>query len=656
MVKLVDPAGSRFCQELFSRFEREELTPQTNDRLLNLARDGEQPFYGRLLAAAFLGRRLRHLLDASGDDPEALRLCRELGLVETGGRGARLTSAVADSGYAARTFKELRAELSSRLAAWPSLHQARSWQDLVRHPFRLTLARHLVTPAEVIAELTTRVAVSRGTGRRVDDAWGVADDEARRELANLPEYEREIVLRLLRGHAVYWALPADGDRFDDLILQPPGTVVLVVRPPGSDWELEIKRAGMARSVRGGLQPLSIAASRVYSHRLVGGSGIAALVWEASAAACFAKAYRQIHHQDPALSRTLALRTVLTVPSRRGQAFLIDYFTDADIFGDGYGEMRRAIRATFDLFAKEEGNQPIERLPGDVGAATAFMQRLVPAQSLLSGTSVYRLDRVAESLSAGSAGNTDDPAARAEMLDLLALVLDGFTPPQNPVDPDLPAAAMAEHRASADAIYRRLLEQIGQVWGTLLGLGGFSYGESFVGRNVGLRRRWHQGQPRVELVFMDHDNLVLPPKNQPVPLSPAFFEGMLKDDLAIFGGALRGSHLQGIADLLERIYRCDLLHRERCRASFREILASSYRHARQALRSDAALRELFHPELSVLLDERDAGVKTCLAGGNWHQEVRQKLEKRGHASELADAYLKAVEKYAPFLRRYQDLLG
>ena len=43
--------------------------------------------------------------------------------------------------------------------------------------------------------------------------------------------------------------------------------------------------------------------------------------------------------------------------------------------------------------------------------------------------------------------------------------------------------------------------------------GYSFGESFVARNVGLRTIWSQGKWCVRLIFQDHDNLVLPDSNQ-----------------------------------------------------------------------------------------------------------------------------------------------
>lgn len=609
------------------------------------------------MAVAALERRLREALadeDRPSGDPwsgAALRLCRALGLVSP--RGRRLTLAVAAAHYAASDWESLRQELRSRLAAWPS--QEADDEARIGRPSRLALARFLIPAAEVVAEIRSRLAVSRGAGRPVRDERGLADGEARRALAAMPEYEREIALGLLRGDAVYWAPPglgdAEGGTADDLVERPAGTVVLVVRPPGSDWELELKRAGMARmAANGHFQPLSIVATPVPSHRLAGGSSVAALVWEADAAAGFAAAYRRVAGDDPALSRTLGLRTVLKVPVRpeegaRGEAFLLDYFTEPRLFGDGYRAMRAAIAANLAAFEREEGAAP-EILPGAVGATTAFLQLMAPAQALLAGTSAHRLDRLtarfAEGTREGFAPQAApaDGARRAETADLLALALDGFSPPAGAGE-DLAGATLAPpaSRHRAEAIYRRLLEQLGRVWGTLLGLGGHSQGESFVGRNVGLRRQWQNGRPRVELVFMDHDNLYLPPPGGICPDLRSSLAGALKDELAIRGGALRGRYLEGLLELLERIYRIDLLGRDAGRVRLEAALVEAYRQARTALHQDEALARLFPPGLAAHLDQRDAAIAASLAG--------EKVEESVAA---------IIEPYLPFLRRHAGLFA
>ncbi len=53
------------------------------------------------------------------------------------------------------------------------------------------------------------------------------------------------------------------------------------------------------------------------------------------------------------------------------------------------------------------------------------------------------------------------------------------------------------------VYLGLLKQIGTMWGTLLGLRGYTFGESFVARNVGLRTIWSKGEWSVRLIFQDH---------------------------------------------------------------------------------------------------------------------------------------------------------
>ncbi len=64
-------------------------------------------------------------------------------------------------------------------------------------------------------------------------------------------------------------------------------------------------------------------------------------------------------------------------------------------------------------------------------------------------------------------------------------------------------AIPENRQRADANFLSVMEQIGTCWGTLLGVRGFSDGESFVLRNVGLRSCWRNGAWQVRVIFMDH---------------------------------------------------------------------------------------------------------------------------------------------------------
>ena len=69
-----------------------------------------------------------------------------------------------------------------------------------------------------------------------------------------------------------------------------------------------------------------------------------------------------------------------------------------------------------------------------------------------------------------------------------------------------------------------------------GVGGSrqSRGESFVGRNVGLRSVWVEGQWRVKLIFMDHDALTLPDLEIGHFFAQNALPGMLLDERHIWG--------------------------------------------------------------------------------------------------------------------------
>ena len=70
------------------------------------------------------------------------------------------------------------------------------------------------------------------------------------------------------------------------------------------------------------------------------------------------------------------------------------------------------------------------------------------------------------------------------------------------------SASRANRARADRHYLSAMRQLGDCWGTLLGMRGFSDGESFVQRNVGLKSVWSDGDWRVRVIVQDHDDLTV----------------------------------------------------------------------------------------------------------------------------------------------------
>ncbi|HEX4499263.1 MAG TPA: hypothetical protein VIE43_26555 [Thermoanaerobaculia bacterium] len=402
-------------------------------------------------------------------------------------------------------------------AAW------RGFLAAARHECRLPLARHAFTPAEVVVRVRAQVRVSRGVRDPLPDRPADAALESRRLLRDLPPYEAEICRRLIQDAAIYWVDARTRSEMGALVEQPPGTVVLVVRPPGSDLEIELKRAG-----RRGPHPLSAVHSRdgrdvPPSHRLDGGSMGPLLQWEARNSARLARAYRRVHGEEAAVSLTLAIATVYTLPGATGEAHLLDYFTDPAAFGPGFATMRRELRRVL-AAARREGATSGLGLPGDLGETLELVNWASPRQAVMVGTSALRLDRAARYLAHGGAveyfaeylaeAPRREPApgeARRWADDLLADVLG------EPVFPSLPdlahgayvEAVLAANRRRADRLFLRLARQLGRLWATVAALGAGSWGESFVARNVGLACRWRDGRRRVELVSMDHDRLTFP---------------------------------------------------------------------------------------------------------------------------------------------------
>jgi hypothetical protein len=496
-----------------------------------LARRGdERPLAEALLAAAaghsgesWEERRLAVLML----QVQALRALRRDG-------GAELESLLAGLGIPPAA--ELRRRLLPTRHAASGLRGAATtpaaWRDFLaaaRSECRLPFARHFFTPAEVVARVRSQVRVSRGVPDPLPARPADAALESRRLLRELPPYEAEICRLLIHGAAIYWVGEETGSAMGSLVEQPPGTIVLVVRPPGSDLEIELKRAG-----RRGPHPLSAVHSRdgrdvPPSHRLDGGSMGPLLQWEARSAARLARAYRRAHGEEAPVSLTLAIASVYTLPGAAGEAHVLDYFTDPAAFGPGFAGMRRELRRVLAAGRREAPAADALGLPGELGETLELLRWAAPRQAVLVGTSALRLDRVARYLAPGGAAEYFAEALRREPAagearrwadDLLADVLG------EPALPPLPyvsheahvAAAFAANRWRADRAFLALSRQLGRLWGTVAALGAGSWGESFVSRNVGLACRWRGGRRVVGLVSMDHDRLTFPDSGEGRPLA------------------------------------------------------------------------------------------------------------------------------------------
>ncbi|HEV2853858.1 MAG TPA: hypothetical protein VHC97_13735 [Thermoanaerobaculia bacterium] len=535
-----------------------------------------------------------------------------------------------------------------------------AWEDFLacaRQEHRLALGRYLFTPAEVVARILGQVRVSRGV---LDPfpGWGFPDGQEAGGLS-LPRYEAEIAAGLARGGRICWVSEATSSELGALVEYPLTTVVLVVKPPGSGLELELKRAGRRAS-----RPLSVVFEREdgpvpISHRLDGGSMARALHWDAWAASRLAGVYRQVHGAEAPLSGTLSVSTVYSVPLAGGEASILDYFTRRDVFGDGFEEMRAAMGEATAAFAWERNWSLPELPPGRLGLTVRFLNYTAPAQAVLAGTSSFRLDRAALYLSPegpeayfthglGVPWSRDDARRLADQV--LEEVLGVYAPPAGPYrDPGRyveAALAVPENRARADSIFLAAAREIGRLWGTLLGVRGFSRGESFVPRNVGLKASWREGRWRVGLVFMDHDDLVIDPEVfAPLAALPA----MLEDERYV-GRALA---------CLGRIYRPEAGVARAGRDALREEAVLACRGTRAAVRGCPDVRDLFSPGFVERLGDWDLVVQRFLAaseGEDWQGPVRELLGARGYDPERVEEHVEALESFADFLRRTSFLYG
>ena len=444
-------------------------------------------------------------------------------------------------------------------------------------------------------------------------------------------------------------------------------MVLVIKPPGSHFEFELKRAGR----RG--NPLSVVFGRngnrvPASHRLDGGSMQWLLRYEAGNGAKFSSIYRLVHGEEAPLPGYISRNTIFAVPAPGGEAPAFRYFTDPRVFGVvGFSEMRGAMRQAVDLLTAEEGEN-LPKLPGEMALTAEFLSHVAPAQAILSGTSSFRLDKLATYLSPGGAQtyfkqyrqlDYTDHDARQFADELLDEVLGVYESP--PVhlarfenyESYLEAAfAVPENRKRADGIFLAHVAEIARVWGTLLGVRGQSRGESFVARNVGLRSVWEEGEWRVKLIFMDHDALSLPEPELGHFFAQNALPGILLDERHVWGRANPALFSGTLAGCLQRIYRVDDSLLPAAQELAERELKAAYRKTHRAMVSNTRLRGFFSDTFLARLFDWDEFVAGYLNGqsDSWQSRMKQMFAAKGYGPETFDVYADAVEKHKGFFER------
>ncbi len=591
-----------------------------------------------------------------------------------------IASSVLKEGYSTTEFRAFVVEFLRRLARNDRVHQTirgtktgseaiREFIDYSRRDCKLTLARYLFTPDDVMREVLRHLTVAEGV-RDVDVSQPhYIDAEIKHNLALLPDYEAGILQRLCAGSKVYWVSANTSSTINSLVEYPLSTVVLVIKPPGSDIEFELKRAGR----RGG-NALSVVFRRngrnvPASHRLDGGSMQWLLRYEARSGSKMSSIFRLVHRVDAPLPAYIARNTVYAIPTRNGSgsAPAFRYFTEPHVFGERrFSEMRTAMKDAVKVFERDEG----ENLPavgGEMGLTAEFLSHVAPAQAILCGTSSFRVDKVATYLSSDGVEkyfreyqevsySANDARRFAD--ELLDEVLGVYVPPPvrfesygSYVDA---ALAVPANRARANQNFLSMVRQIAEFWGTVMGIRGQSRGESFVGRNVGIRSVWVDGQWRVKLIFMDHDALTLPDHEIGHFFAQNALPGMLLDERHTWGKANPALFPTSLVGYLIGIYRIDASLAAEARCIAETELRAAYKKTQQALLTDRKLQAFVSDVFVSRLLDWDEFVSGFLRGDHqrsaWKKQMKQTFAKKDYEPDAFDYYSEAVEKYRGFIER------
>ncbi|MDQ3802875.1 MAG: hypothetical protein M3416_03360 [Acidobacteriota bacterium] len=670
--------GDPLALALFDEFlPRRDYSRDFALKLTDVARRGAGVAWEtRRLAALMLENQVLKL--APGATEEFDFLFVQLGLKTSRGKGREIADSVLKEGYSTTHLCRFIVEFRRRLERHNWVHQRlaggrtsqgalRDFISLSKCDCRITVARYLFRPEEVVGRIVGQLRTTRGVPDLDHRQPAYITDAAAHAFDLLPPYEAEILRGLCRSPVIYWVSGATSSEINSLVEYPLTTVVLVVKPPGSPLEFEIKRAGKRRGPALGVVYQRNGYTVPPPHRLDGGSMLSFLRHEAKYASLFSTIYRQVHASEAPMPALVSRSSIFGVPARGSEENILEYLTNPQLFGHGFNEMREALKDCVYAFKKQDRSNAV-KLPGDFGLAVHFLSHSTPGQALLSGTSSFRLNKVAAYLSEQGPDiyfkqglRTDYSRRDARWLadSLLEEVLGLYTPPAVPYRSHqqyvAAAFAVAENRARADRIFLDSIQQLGKFWGTLLAARGFSWGESFVPRNVGLKSVWSDGRWRVQIIFMDHDCLNVADKSEKNFESLHAFNGMATDARFIGGGLIHTREQQTAIYFLKLIYRIPERVGDEGRAVFYEAIRKAYRATHDAMLTDPGLGKLFDKGFLERLRDWDEIVESYLkmkSNGSqaaaWKVKVRKSLKEKGYGRGLIETHLKTIETYSGFL--------
>ncbi len=677
LARVVDAqfGGDPQAQNLFSAFLARNARHAEGARQAMIAAQNRKLSWELRCAAIFM---LEHhalaLWSRRKLTPAGQSLLVSLGLIS----GGAVPAAVLDEGFSTSEPAAFVTELCNRLARLNYIHSHIRGLDtdpeklldfiyISRKPCKLSLARYLLDPDEVAGRILKEVRSSPGLPRQLCEVDYNGEALQKPASPRLNRFDRKLASQLRHGDRVLWVAEQTSSELNSLIEYPLGTVALVIKPPGSDLEFEVKRAGIR-----GPRLLNVLFQRNKSavplpHRLQGASYGHMLDYEQLASGRFAEIYRRVHGAEAPMSRCLGVTAISTVPNGKGNEQLMEYFSNAHAFGPGFEEMRAEMKRCVEAF---EGKNRRNELAGPIGLTTRFILATVPNQAWMAGTSSFRLDRTAELLSPqgpeiyfkqglGRAFTADDARHLAD--ELLQEALGVYCPPDCGAIPYKDyietALAMPCNRTVADSTYLECLADIGRYWGTLVAIGGYTEGESFVTRNVGLKSRWEQGRWRTRICFMDHDCMsgLGIPGDKPSAGWP--LEGMRKDSDWI----CERPNSRNEFDCLRQIYGVSSGLEAQGQELFRKEAGSAHAKTRWAMRKSAKARTMFDREYVDSLIVRDQLVHEFLSHRGseeriaaWKEGARIRFASTIYNEESFSPFCDCMARNAHRLDRYAFL--
>jgi hypothetical protein len=654
-------------------------------KLLSIARQETRAAWAfRRLAVLMLENQVLRLDPSRLDDFDWL--LTQLNLKEAPGVANPIVSSILREGFSTTELRWFIPELQRKLERLNRVHNKirgvrtseaalRDFIEISRRDCRLSLARYLFTPNEVAEEIRRRLRVSDGVKDLDPSQPRFIDEELSAALNLLPAFEAGILKRLSETSNIYWVSEETSSEINSLVEYPLSTVVLVIKPPGSNLEFEIKRAG-----RRGRNSLNVVFARngytvPPSHRLDGGCMQWLLRYETTSACKLGYIYRHVHGTQAPMPSYVSRTTIYSVPTRGEGVQTLPYFTEPQYFGNGFRQMRVAMAESVSAFTSE-GNAELPALPGPLGLSAQFVGHVQPAQSILSGTSSFRLDRLAAYLSKGGPqkyfneglsvpfSKRDEKRLADELLEeVLGVYVPADVRYQNYEQYVEAAFALPENRVRADLIYLSLVRQIARFWGTLLGVRGYSRGESFVPRNVGLKSLWEDGDWTVRIIFMDHDALSIPGPGEQIFYVSGALPCMKIDERHIWDRSTPERFSTSEVGYLQSIYRVGKEVAAQSQALEEAESRDAYKKTQQALLTNPKLQPLFNKRFIERLLDWDAVVdgyiqmkRNKLRAAPWKRKMRRILDAKGYKSVTLDCYLEFIEKnwdqLEPYLYLYR----